>query len=578
MKQVGLSLVIFLLFILPGGRSLGMPGSPVRVFYLDNGLQVIMKEQHQKNLIALNAYVKGGSRTETPDISGLSHYYEHLIFRGGTDRQEELETRKAFQSLGTFYGFTSDDVTDYYIVTTKENLEEGLWRHADVVMNTKITQKKVDQERQVVMEEYNMNWDRPDYRVYYLMLETAYKVHPYRVSPIGSKEVILNSNLDRFRTFYKERYVPNQMVLACVGDFDTQAMLKKIKNLWGKYPRGRDSFELGLVEPEQAQFREAALEMEAANSYMLWAFHIPEAAHSDLPVLDVLNNILSDGENSRLYQALKVEENLVLSATSYVDKRKDPGLLVLDLLLEPENEIGVVQTIFNELKQIAEEGVTAEELAAAKKKIENHYYFEHQSFINQAQTLCFYAANADISLESSYLEQIRKTSVDDIIRVVRKYLRSTNCSIATVRPEGAASKSFAAIAEEVVFPPLGKEASAAVAATKKVLSNGLTLISKPDFSSNTIAMEVYIKGGLLAEDESNNGVCNFISRSLLKGTANRNAARIAGQIDNLGIKLEASSQEDYSEVSLLTVPDNFQPAADLLVEVLTSPSPTAAMI
>ena len=571
MKRVRVLLCLSALIAILTLEVLAVPGNPIRIFYLDNGLQVIMKEQHEKNLIAVNAYVKGGSRTETPDISGLSHYYEHLIFRGGTDKQAELETRKVFQALGTFYGFTSDDVTDYYIITIKENLDEALWRHADVVMNTKITQEKVDKERQVVMEEYNMDWDRPDYRVYYLMVETAYKVHPYRISTIGLKEVIEGSNLDKFKTFYQERYVPNQIVLACVGDFDTYEMLNKIKKLWGSFPKGKDSFELGLVEPEQKEFREASVQTKAAYSYMLWAFHIPEAAHYDIPAIDVLNSILSDGENSRLYQALKVKENLVLSAGTYPDKRKDPGLFVIDLRLNPENEIKAVETVWQELKRIAEKGVTDEELSGAKKKIENSYYFRHQSFIDQAQTLAFYAANSDIALESYYLEQIEKTSSDDIIRIARKYLRSTNCSIATVRPEGSPSVSLADIAEKLSFPPEQRAAATSQPAIKKVLSNGLTLLSKPDFSSNTIAVAVYIKGGLLAENEKNNGICNFVSRSLLKGTAQKDASQIGQLIDQLGVSLSASSFEDYSSVSLLTVPENFRAATQLMLEILTQP-------
>lgn len=572
MKNYSLMIIGMALAFFSALEIMAMPGNPIRVFYLDNGLQVIMKEQHEKNLIAVNAYVKGGSRTETPDISGLSHYYEHLIFRGGTDKQAELETRKIFQALGTFFGFTSDDVTDYYIITTKENLDEALWRHADAVMDVKVTQEKVDKERQVVMEEYNMDWDRPDYRVNYLLLETAYKVHPYKITPIGLKDVILNSNLEKFKTFYQERYVPNQIVLACVGDFDTKEMLEKIKMLWGRYPKGKDSFELGLTEPEQTEFREASVQMQAANTYMQWAFHIPEAAHSDIPTLDVLNSILTDGENSRLYQALKVEENLVLSVGSYVDKRKDPGLLILDLQLQPENEAKVAQIIFDELKKIAEAGVTALELESAKKKIENSYYFQHQSFINQAQTLSFYGANSDIVLENYYLDQIILTDNTDLIRASRKYLRPTNCSIATVRPEGSPETAFASIADNLAFPALEAEAQASAPATKKVLANGLTLISKPDFSSNTVAVEVYVKGGLLAEDEKSNGLCNYLSGCLLKGTSNKSATQIAQEIDRLGISLSANSFEDYSSLSLLTVPYNFMPSADLLLEVLTQPS------
>jgi predicted Zn-dependent peptidase len=357
-----------------------------------------------------------------------------------------------------------------------------------------------------------------------------------------------------------------------VGDFNTDELLGKIEELWGHYPRGKDSFELGLVEPEQKEFREVSLEMRVSNSYMLWGFHIPGAAHPDIPVLDVLNTILSDGENSSLYQALKVEKDLALSVSSYVEKRKDPSLLVLDFQMDTKNEKKVVETALRELDKIVRKGVSREELEAAKKKIENGYYFDHQSYIDQAQTLAFFGANADIALESYYVDQILKTSIDDIKRVAGKYLRPTNCTIATVRPEGSKPTNFSEIAGKITFPVVSQEAATTFPARREVLDNGLTFISKPDYSSNTVAIEVYIRGGLLAENEEKNGICNYLSETLLKGTVNKNATQIAGQIDRLGINLVASSHEDYSRLSMLSVPGYLQEGVDLLIEVMTQPS------
>jgi predicted Zn-dependent peptidase len=181
-KQV---ILFLLLFFLPL-PCFALPGSPVKVHSLDNGMQVITKEEHSKNLVAINIYVKVGSRTEYPEISGLSHYYEHLIFRGGTDKQKELETRKAFQSLGQFFGFTSEDVTCYYMVAPKENLDEALWRYADAVMNLKVTQEKIESERQVVLEEFNMDEDQPDYYSWLLLEKSAYRRWTYMQSRLGS--------------------------------------------------------------------------------------------------------------------------------------------------------------------------------------------------------------------------------------------------------------------------------------------------------------------------------------------------------------------------------------------------------
>ncbi|MDP3024146.1 MAG: pitrilysin family protein [candidate division Zixibacteria bacterium] len=563
-------ILFFLLLFLPL-PCFALPGSPVKVHFLDNGMQIITKEEHSKNLIALNIYVRGGSRTETPELSGLSHYYEHLIFRGGTDKQKELETRKVFQSLGQFRGFTSEDVTCYYMVAPKENLDEALWRYADAVMNLKVTQEKVESERQVVLEEFNMDEDQPGYSAWLLLEKNAFKVHPYGQTVLGSREVIKNADLDRFKTFYQERYVPNQMVMAIVGDFNTDEMMTKINSLFGKYPRGKESFELERPEPEQTKFWQAFKRMKSSSSYLNIGFHIPEASHPDIPTLDVLNVILGQGESSRLYQALKKEDNLVYSVGSSVDQRKDPGLFAIYTQLDPKNETKVVDIVFKKLSKLWQKEVLPEEIDKAKSKIENSYYFDNQTYISQAQRLSYYAANSDLLLESSYLDRIRSTTPSDIKRVALKYLKPSNATLAVVEPEDAPENSFIDIAEKYdsLLPAQAKEEIKAKP-EKIILPNGLTLLLKEDHSSKTIALEGYIKGGLWLEEEKNAGICNFVTEMLLKGTE-YSSDQIAQKIDSLGIELYAQSTPDYARVSLLTTPETFKPGLNLFSQALFNP-------
>ncbi|MCJ7507249.1 MAG: insulinase family protein, partial [candidate division Zixibacteria bacterium] len=571
-KKVKGILLFIVAFFLLSNCSFALPGSPVKVHFLDNGMQVITKEEHSKNLIAINIYVKGGSRTETPELSGLSHYYEHLIFRGGTDKQKELETRKVFQSLGEFFGYTSEDVTCYYMVTPKENLDGALWRYADVVMDLKVTQEKIDAERQVVLEEFNMDEDRPDYAVWQLLEKNAYQVHPYGQTVIGSRKVIQTANLDRFKTFYQERYVPNQMVMAIVGDFNTDEMMTKINSLFGKYQKGRESFELGKVEPEQAKFRQATKKMKSSSSYICLGFHIPEASHPDIPVLDVLNVILSQGESSRLYEALKKKDNLVLFATSSVDQRKDPGLFEICTQLDSKNERTVVDIIFNELKRLWEQEVSTEEIEKAKAKIENSYYFNNQTYIDQAQKLSYYAANSDLLLEASYLERIRNTTPSDIKRVALKYLKPSNATLALVQPENTPENSFVDLAEKYSSNlPAPAEEGTKTKPERIILSNGLTLLLKEDHSSKTIALEGYVKGGVWLEKEQNAGICNFTTEMLLKGTKEYSLDKLAKKMDSLGIELYAQSTLDYSRVSLLSTPQTFKDGLGLFSQVLFYP-------
>ncbi|HVP36695.1 MAG TPA: pitrilysin family protein [Terriglobales bacterium] len=564
-------IVFFLLLFLPF-PCFALPGSPIKVHFLDNGMQVITKEEHSKNLIAINIYVKVGSRTETPEISGLSHYYEHLIFRGGTDRQKELDTRKAFQSLGEFFGFTGEDVTCYYMVAPKENLDEALWRYADVVMNLKVTQEKIESERQVILEELNMDEDQPGYASWLLLERNAYKVHPYGQTVLGSREVIKNADLNRFKTFYQERYVPNQMVMAIVGDFDTDQMMKKIDSLFGKNPRGKESFELGKSEPEQTKFWQAFKRMKSSSTYLNIGFHIPEESHQDIPVLDMLNMILGQGESSRLYQALKKEENLAYSVGSAVDQRKDPGLFEIYTELDPKNERKATEIIFRELSRLWSQEVSAEELDNAKSRIENSYYFDNQTYLSQALRLSGYAANSDLLLESSYLDRIRSATPADIKRVALKYLKPSNATLAVVEPEDAPENSFIDIAEKYdSLVPAQAKVELRPKPEKIVLSNGLTLLLKEDHSSKTIALEGYIKGGLWLEEEKNAGICNFVTEMLLKGTKEYSSDQIARKIDSLGIELYTQSALDYARVSLLTTPETFKPGLDLFSQALFYP-------
>ncbi len=570
-RNLRMAILLFLVVLLPL-PCFALPGNPIRVHFLDNGLEVITKEEHAKNLIAINIYVKSGSRTETPEISGLSHYYEHLIFRGGTDKQKELETRKAFQSLGQFFGFTSEDVTCYYMVAPKENLDDALWRYADAVMNVKVTQEKIESERQVVLEEFNMDEDQPSYAVWLLLEKNAYKNHSYGQTVLGSREVIKNADLNRFKTFYQERYVPNQMVMAIVGDFNTDEMMAKINSFFGKYPKGKESFELGKPEPDQTKFWQAFKRMKSSSAYLNIGFHIPEALHPDIPVLDVLNVILGQGESSRLYQALKKEENLVYYVGSSVDQRRDPGLFEIYSQLDPKNERKAVDIVFKQLSELWQKEVSPEELDKAKSKIENSYYFDNQTYISQAQRLCYYAANSNLLLESSYLDRIRSTTPSDIKRVALKYLKPSNATLAVVQPEDAPENSFIDIAEkyDTVLPALAKEESKAKP-EKIILPNGLTLLLKEDHSSKTIALEGYIKGGLWSEKEQNAGICNFVTEMLLKGTKEYSSDLIARKIDSLGIELYAQSTQDYSRISLLATGETFNPGLELFSQALFYP-------
>src|SRR5439155_6401280 len=306
---------------------------------LPNGLRLILVENHSKPLVAVCIAVNGGSRTEPPALSGLSHYYEHLIFRGGSLKQGELEFRKQMQRIGEESGgYTTNDYTCYGFTAPKENFDEALDRSIDAWMNLKLTQEKVARERQVVMEEYNQGEDRPDYKVYYQIERLMFRDHPYKRDTIGLKEVIEHASLQTFRTFYEERYVPNQMILAAVGDFKTAEMSEKLRRAFAPYKRGQDDFELGLTEGPQREFRMGVESMKTPNTWTHLGFHVPPYSDPDAPALTVLAAVLGQGTSSRLYRALKDKVNLVSSVSADFEVRRDPGMFLVTAEMPPESE------------------------------------------------------------------------------------------------------------------------------------------------------------------------------------------------------------------------------------------------
>ena len=276
-RRATLAVTLAAIFLAAAPCSQAAVGASERIVRetLPNGLRMVLVENRSKPLIAACIFVNGGSRTETPALSGLSHYYEHLIFRGGSTRQAELEFRKEMQRLGQESGYTANDYTCYYATAPTPSFDEALWRLVDVTLNLKLNQEKVSKERQVVLEEYNQGQDRPDYQVYYQAARLMFRDHPYKRPTIGLKDVIEHASLATFRTFYAERYVPNQMILGLVGDFDADSMVAKVAKAFAPYKRGRESFEQGLVEKPQTQFRMGVERMKTSNTHTYLGFHAP---------------------------------------------------------------------------------------------------------------------------------------------------------------------------------------------------------------------------------------------------------------------------------------------------------------
>jgi len=557
--------------------SVAAPAPQVQRKVLANGMRVFLVEDHSKPLVAACIFVNGGSRTETPGLSGLSHYYEHLIFRGGSLKQGELEFRKQMQRLGEETGgYTTNDYTCYGFTAPKENFDEAIDRSVDAWLNLKLTQAKVDRERQVVMEEYNQGEDRPDYKVYYQIERLMFRDHPYKRDTIGLKDVIQHASLATFRTFYEERYVPNQMILTLVGDFNPDVAYAKVSRAFGAYKRGRDDFEQGLVEKPQSEFRMGVEALKTPNTWTYLGFHVPPNSSADAPTLAVLASLLGQGSSSRLYKSLKERENLVTTVDAQFETRKDPGMFLVSAELPPANESKVFGIVRDELKRLATTRVLPAELDRVKSSLVNQYAMDSERFFRRAERLCTFALMSDASLEPLWPSLIQSVSVEDLQRAAAQYLAADQASYSVVRPVGTQGPSEAQIramlpAWREGWPGRGTHLAAA-AMRKEVLPNGTTLLFKEDHSSPVVAVWAIARGGQWIETDATSGVSNMAATLLRRGAGGRSARQISETADALGMKLDSDGTPDYAEVTWQAPSRNFAKAWDLFSDVIARPA------
>jgi zinc protease len=555
--------------------------APLTQETLPNGMRLLLREDHSKPLVGVCIFVNGGSRTEPPSLSGLSHYYEHLIFRGGSTKQQELEFRREMQRIGDESGgYTTNDYTCFGFTAPTKNVDEALWRSVDAWMNLKLTDAKVAKERQVVMGEYYQGEDRPDYKVYYQIEHLMYRDHPYKRDTIGLKDVIEHAKLPTFKTFYADRYVPNQMVLAVVGDFDTRTMRDKLARAFAPYRRGQDSFELGLTEAPQREFRMGVESMKTPNTWTYLGFHVPAYSDADAPALSVLAALLGDGNSSRLYRALKEKENLVTSVDAEYEVRRDPSMFVVSTEMPPKNEAKVFGIVRDELHRIATEPVPQAELDRVKASLLYRFTFDAQTVFSRAERLCLYEIMSKASMADAWPKLLASVTAADLQRLASRYLSADLASYSVVRPTGTTGPSQQEIeallpAWRQGWPEIASTSGASAGPTpvrRETLASGVTLLLKEDHSTPVVAVTTMARGGQWIEPDSLAGVSNFAIDMLDRGAGSMSANQISERADALGMRLDTEGTPDCAEVSWQAPSANFAKSWDIYRDIVLHPT------
>jgi len=390
-------------------------------FKLNNGLTVIVHQDLSTPVVAMNILYKVGARDENPEKTGFAHLFEHLMFGGSINIptfDKPLE-----KAGGENNAFTNSDITNYYITIPKENLETAFWLESDRMLSLAFTDKSLEVQRQVVIEEFKQSYlNQPYGDVWLLLKPLAYKTHPYQWNTIG-KDVshIENATMEDVKSFYKKYYNPNNAIMVLAGNIGLEEAKPLCEKWFGEIEAGAEINRNIPVEPQQKEARHLSVEREVPSDTLYIAFPMYDRLHADYQAADLLSDVLSNGPSSRLFRKLVKEQGIFAELDAYIGGDKDPGLFLFNG--KPSAGISLEQAekaLWVEIERVKQEIIGDEELQKVKNKIESSMIFGEVSILNKAMSLAYYESISkaeDLNLE---VEKYRKVSSKQLHRVANE--------------------------------------------------------------------------------------------------------------------------------------------------------------
>ena len=413
------------------------PAPGVLAATLDNGLRVLLLEDHRSPIVSFQVWYRVGSRNEERGRTGIAHFLEHMLFKGTPKYGRGQFARLVEQNGGQDNAFTSQDVTSYYVNITADKLDLVVDLESDRMVNALLDPKEIDSERQVVIEERRTRTeDDPNGFLGEEVGALAFHAHPYGQPIIGWMEDINRITPEEIRAFYKTYYQPNNAIVVAVGAFKAPALLDKIKEHFGRIPRAPAPPAVTAKEPVQNGQRRVLVRKEAQLPIVYLAYHVPNQTSPDAPALEMLSTILSSGRSSRLYRSLIYDRQLALDAGGdYSWFSFDPNLFWFWATAMPgQTPETLEKELLAEMDKLGKEPVTDVELQRARNQIEAAFVFQEDSVHRRASLLARFETIGGHALKDKYLERIGAVTAADVQRVARAYFLEQRKNVGVLLP------------------------------------------------------------------------------------------------------------------------------------------------
>ncbi|HUH32779.1 MAG TPA: pitrilysin family protein, partial [Daejeonella sp.] len=398
-------------------------------FTLENGLKVLVHEDPTTPMAVVNILYDVGARDEDPDKTGFAHLFEHLMFGGSVNIPTYDEPLQRVG--GENNAFTSNDITNYYITLPAVNLETAFWLESDRMLSLAFSEKSLEVQRNVVCEEFKQRYLNQPYGDVWLKLRPmAYKKHPYQWATIGKVlEHIENATIEDVRDFFKKHYNPANAILVVGGSVKTEDV-KVLAEKWFGDITGLEKPSRNLdPEPEQTEERKLTVQADVPLNAIYKAFHMPSRNDENYFTVDLISDILSRGNSSRLFRKLLKEQKLFSEINAYLTGSLDTGLFVVEGKPLPGVSMEIAEaSIWHELEQLKTDLVHEDELTKVKNKIESTMVFSEMSLLDKAMNLAFFELLGDADRLNSETQKYLDVTSSQIQQQAQQIFRKENSS------------------------------------------------------------------------------------------------------------------------------------------------------
>lgn len=552
---------------------------PYKTFVLDNGLTVIIHEDHKAPIVAFNIWYHVGSKNEKPGKTGFAHLFEHLMFNGSENYKGEYFTPLEKIGATDMNGTTNEDRTNYFENVPISAFDVALWMESDRMGHLlgAVTQSVLDEQRGVVQNEKRQYENEPYALSYELIASNCFpKGHPYSWTVIGSMEDLSAASLQDVQEWFKSYYGPNNAVIAVAGDIKTEEALAKVKQYFGDIPSAPPitKYNAYIAKRTGVQRQVAQDRVPQARLYKVW--NVPAWGTECVSRLRLAAAVLSSGKNSRLYKRLVYDEQIATDVNASVDAREIAGLFNIEATAKPGVELSKVEkAVDEELDRFLREGPTPAELERVKAQhiagiirgLERIGGFGGKSDI--LATSQVYGGSPDAYKKN--LASIEKASLKDVQEAAQRWL-SDGVYILEIHPFPS-YKTVPSNVDRTKLPEAGTTPDAKFPKLERTtLSNGLKVILARREAVPVVNFNLLLDAGYAADQSGLPGTASLAMNMLDEGTKTRTALQISEELQKLGASLNSGSSLDMSSISLSALKANLDASLALYADVILNPS------